>query len=227
MNTITLPGPERMAHRDVSHLDARFLDASGCLRIMPAAAYAAMDPTELFYWASMRGFYGLPTVELIHALRAAVAPGRTIEIGAGNGVLGRALRIPMTDSHVQAGLEYQLIYGLQGQRTVQYGSDVRKLEALAAAQEYRPTAILASWVTQLSKADDEPNSFCAGVDEEALLSLPFLRTYIVLGASGTHDHKRIRRNVPAGWHFSETYLPFLWSRTRDQKTNRIYVWERR
>lgn len=225
--SIAGPGPLKIPHRDVSHLDAQFCDAAGRLRVMPCAAYAAVEPMDLLYWASTRGYYGLPTVELIHALRTAVAPGRTIEIGAGSGTLGRALGIPMTDSYVQAALEYKLLYGMLGQQTAPYGADVRRLEALEAAREYRPTVILASWVTQVCKTDTEAHAFAQGVDEEALLALPFLRTYIVLGTTNVHDHKRIRKQVPAGWRFSEASLPCLWSRVLDQKTNRIYVWERR
>ena len=162
---------------NVTDLDVRLCDESGRLKINPSKTYARIPWDKLRVWTHLKAFYGLPTPELIACLKEIIGPRTAIEIGAGNGCLGRALSIPMTDSHVQADPAIRLYYASMGQPTIEYGNDVEQLDALGAVHKYKPQVVVGSWVTQKSDGT-RPGSFY-GVDEESLLEE--VETYIIFG----------------------------------------------
>jgi hypothetical protein len=205
-------------------LDTRFFDPAGQLRVLPSAAYDDIPHVDLRYWCGQRALYGLPTTELVMWLKTFIAGRTAIEVGSGNGALGRALDIPRTDSHIQDDPEARLHYLLQGQATVLYGRDVEKLEAVEAVRKYNPQVVIGSWVT----AWVDPNKpFRAGagcmygIKEERILDHPSVEAYVVVGHREVHSNKSILAR-PHGI----IQPPWLRSRSRDPAGNAIFVWER-
>ena len=211
-----------LARRDVNYLDELLLDEQGRLRIVPSSVYEGLNWDELRLWMHHRAVYGLPTTELIEYLTGLIGDRTAIEIGAGNGCFGRALDIPMTDSFTQRDPEVAFLYQIQGQPTVDYGSDVEKLEALEAVKKYRPQVVFGSWVTQWSPGPHHPGS-AWGIREDQLLEL--VETYIVFGSIRNHGTKDIcaRPHHVATNDPTSPEVPWMWSRAKDTA---LYIWER-
>lgn len=177
--------------RDVRQLDEQLVRFDGTLRVLPAQELAGVPWQTLRCWCHVRGVYGLPTTELVDYVHDLIGDRTAIEIGAGNGALGRALDIPRTDSRLQEHVLIAKAYAAAGQPTVQYGRDVEKLDALSAAQKYRPAVVVGSWITQRWRPGDGAGSQF-GVDEAALLEQ--VDCYILQGSLTAHnpENKRIR-----------------------------------
>lgn len=213
-----------LQHRDVSRLDAMLLDDKGRLRPVAAASLASVNHEDLRYWCHIHAVYGLPTFELIGWLKDRIAGRSAIEIGSGNGCLGRALGIPMTDSWLQATPEMRAYYALQGQRTITYGEDVERLEALEAVAKHKPQVVIGQWVTEWV----DPNlplppggGSVFGVKEAELLEQ--VETYILVGNSTIHGQKSLIRKHPP----EMLRAPWIWSRSQYPTMNCILMWDRR
>jgi hypothetical protein len=210
--------------RNVSYLDAMLLDKKGQLRPVAAATLAAVNHEDLRYWCHIHAVYGLPTFELIGWLKERIQGRSAIEIGSGNGCLGRALGIPATDSWMQATPEIQALYASQGQQTITYGEDVERLEALEAVARYHPQVVIGQWVTEWIDPNLPPppgGGSVFGVREPELLAQ--VETYILVGNSTIHGQKSLIRKQPpemvrANW---------IWSRSQYPSMNFILVWDRR
>lgn len=141
------------------------------------------------------GRYGIPTVESIAFLRAQIAGRSAIEIGAGAGDWALQLGIPATDSKIQETAAFRVRSA--GSPPVIYGSNVEKLDALAAVEKYQPSVVIGSWVTQLFDPcvhhAGEAQAFEHGIDELALLARPCVETCLVVGNMTVHGKKRARR----------------------------------
>lgn len=208
------------ASYSMGELDQVLLDAEGRMRSVPAAELAAFPLENLRYWAKRRGRYGLPTTELVAWLREQIAGRSAIEVGAGNGDLGRLVGIPMTDSHVQARPDMIELYRRIDETSIHPPGDVQKLSGLTAVKRKRPKVVVASWVTQLWKkgdTEDAIGSFVYGLDEQAMLKL--IDTYIFIGSRRAHADKRILKLPHATYRF-----PWLYSRAFEREDNVIYVW---
>jgi len=213
-----------LRHRDVTYLDALLLDEKGRLRPVAAASLAAVKLDDLQYWCHIHAVYGLPTFELVGWLKDRIGGRSAIEIGAGNGCLGRALGIPATDSWLQATPEMRALYALQGQAVITYGEDVEKLEALEAVAKYKPKVVIGQWVTEWIDPNLPPppgGGSVYGIKEPELLAQ--VETYILVGNSTVHGQKSLIRQRPpemlrASW---------VWSRSQHPSMNCILVWDRR
>lgn len=208
----------------LAELDAECLDANRMLKVMPASFYARWPREDLMLWCVQRGFYCLPTHELVDFLRDLIDCDDALEIGAGNGCLGRAIGIPMTDSYQQEREDVRALYDDLGQGLVHYGPDVEKLTALEAVEKYRPTVVLAAWVTH-RWSRDRPNARgnMHGVDEGRLLGKKSVRRYIFVGNESVHVDQA-PKPILARRH--ETHrLPFLFSRSFAPR-DVVWVWRR-
>lgn len=191
----------------------------GLLRPMPAAFYAQYSQHDLSLWCVTRGIYCLPTTELIEFLGKEIAGKRAIEIGAGNGVIGRALGIPATDSRMQERPEIAEFYASIGQQVVTYGQDVDKLDAAEAIEHYQPEIVIAAWVThQYDENDHHRGGNAFGIDEEAIAKRA---TYIHVGHERVHAQKPVLK-IP-----HETHRIPLWSRSFEADENVIWIWRPR
>lgn len=214
---ITISPPAQAA------LDLGALD-NGMLCVMPTAFYQEFRQVDLSGFCHRHGLYCLPTTELvtkINALILEVSPTRhAIEIGSGNGALGKALGIPCTDSHLQEHPAMQAYYAQIATPRTTYGQHVERLDAEQAVAKYRPEVVVAAWVThKYSKAEHARGGNVYGVDEIAMLGR--IKRYIFVGNFYTHQQKPLL-NFPYTVHESEA----LFSRSLRPHGNGLVVWDR-
>lgn len=165
----------------------------------------------------VHGIYILPTEELINWLKENIS-GSAIEIGAGNGAISRALKIPITDSRLQEQEEIKKIYSAMGQPVIIYPDDVEKLDADEAVKKYNPDTVIGAFITHKYR-DDRPeiggNQY--GVEEESILDA--VKKYINIGNLITHGMKPILK-----MKHEQYFFDWIITRAVDQKMNRIFVW---
>jgi hypothetical protein len=206
----------------VAELDSACLDEQGQLRVMPAEFYARRRREDLALWCVRRGFYCLPTQELIDFLRQQIAGEKAIEIGAGHGAIGKALGIPVTDSRQQERPEIKKLYDDLGQAVVRYSDDIEKLTALEACEKYQPSVVIGAWVTH--RYDPKRHKLGGnvnGIDEQRLIQKDYLWRYIFVGHKKVHEHKPILSS-----RHKTHDLPFLVSRSVEP-LDVIWTWESR
>ncbi|MBO4499190.1 MAG: hypothetical protein J5732_02925 [Bacteroidaceae bacterium] len=128
---------------ELSHM-LRGNDKNGLIRPIPYNEIKNDTPDTLNTVMQAIGLYTFPTQELIDFLRQeidddpAYEPHSAIEICAGTGWIGRALGIPITDSHIQERPDIRDTYIIQGAIPIIYPADVENLDALAAVRKYHP-----------------------------------------------------------------------------------------
>ncbi|HDS4345610.1 TPA: hypothetical protein QH074_004299 [Enterobacter hormaechei subsp. steigerwaltii] len=182
MTVSVLPDAPIITHPDL-------FDEAGTLQPMPARFWSTMPREDRQRFGHHHALYSFPTVELIERLTA-ILPAATLEIGAGNGGYCKALGIRGTDSYQQIEPQMKAYYDLHGQPVISYGAHVEKLDAKTAIKKYRPSCVLAAWVTH--KWDPRrPNigGNMWGVDEHWILD--HVDTYAFIGNSNVHAPKPI------------------------------------
>lgn len=207
-----------LENEDVSYLD-KILLKDGLLKVVDSSVYESLPLNHIRLFSHKKGFYCLPTTELVSWLRENFDLTYTIKIGAGHGTLARSLNIPATDSRLQEESEIKLLYQFMGQPVASYPDDIIKLDAVEAIKRYKPSTVIGCWVTQLYKEKDkhlEGNMF--GVDEDWLLNN--VKRYIFIGHKEIHNKKKILMKPHKEYQF-----PWLYSRSQTQNNNVIYVWE--
>ena len=213
-----LSGISILNDQDVSALEQKFL-VNGDLRVPSASEYKLFSQEQISIFCVKNAFYGLPTEELIQWIKQQIGNKTAIEIGAGNGALGRALSIPMSDSFLQDQPEVRAYYESLKQPTIRYGKDVEKLDYKEAIQKYRPEIVIGNWVTQLWRDhSDDGNASMHGLDEDWILkNVP---CYIHVGNIKTHGRKRILKTSHQQYKFD-----WLISRSTAADECVIYVWD--
>jgi len=196
--------------------------SDGRLKVLPADTYKQFPHEHIIQFAHDHGIYGFPTSELLEFIAEELGASRrnAIEIGAGNGVLSDALAITGTDSMMQSDPRVATYYNLFGQPQVTYGPNVKQLDGNSAVEFYKPSAVVAQWVTHLYNPQEhwrEGNMY--GVDEARIVKK--VRKYIFVGNDAPHGKKPIlsmpHREIRADW---------IVSRAFDPKLNVIWIWEK-
>lgn len=206
-----------MNKEDVSYLDQILLE-DGLLKVVDSSVYDSLPLNHIKLFAHNKGYYCLPTTELVNWLRDNFDLTNAIEIGAGHGALARCLKIPATDSKLQEKPGIKFMYELMKQPIMDYPKDVIKLDATEAIKRYKPKIVIGCWITHLYKEEDshlEGNMF--GIDEEWLLDN--VEKYIIIGNKAIHNKKKILNRPHKRYQF-----PWLYSRSQNQGHNIIYVW---
>lgn len=205
------------AGSDIGPVDKLMVRPDGLLNVVPSWKLKEFPLPILQLWGVRRGVYQFPTEELLEWLSTQIAGRKAIEICAGNGVLGRELGIPATDSYMQAGPAVAAYYMSLGQHPITPPLDVERFDANKAVDHYQPDVVIGSWVTQLWREGDVEGSV-GGVDETAIIGVA---DYIHIGNAGPHGHKRIRNKTYTRYRFD-----WLVSKAREPSLNIIDVWER-
>ena len=203
---------------DVTYLDELFHYPD----IIPVSAsiLKTISQQHLSLWCLSHGIYQVPTIELIQFLRSEIGePAKAMEIGAGNGCIGRALGIRMTDSYQQKKETMKAVYSEAGQPPVTYGRDVTKADAEDAVRWFKPKVVLGCWVTQKWLAGVTPDGNQWGIDEVKLMNAPWVAKYIVTGNQGTHGAKRLFNYFRPVIHTPD----WLYSRSLNKHLNSIYI----
>jgi hypothetical protein len=211
MNMHVLP------NRDVSYLNPILRDEDGFLRVVLAETLHAIDHVDLMIWGHKNGVYQFPTTELIDWLAKQIDGVSAIEIGAGLGAIGRALKIPITDSHQQDTPEMRAHYAAIMQPTIAYPKDVQRMDAAEAIRRYNPHTVIGAWVTEKWRAGKDYGNK-DGIDWDWVLGR--VRRVILIGNEKVHGPSRVMARP-----HQELEFPWIVSRARAPEFNRIYIWE--
>ncbi len=203
--------------RDISALEELTGATTGLIHPIPAKEVAKFDFLTLRLFLHKWALYTFPTTELIDYLADRIAGKSAIEIGAGLGVIGRALGVPLTDNKMQEWPEIRITYEMMGQPTIKYPPDIIELDAIAAVEQYKPDIVIGSYITH--KWDDYTQSGnWWGVDTLKLVEM--VPEYLMVGNLHTH------RNDPAMRCVNRIERhDFLFTRG-GQKTSAIFCWKR-
>jgi hypothetical protein len=212
-----------LQEKPVSHLDNLLLE-NNKLKLLSSAELSKIPELELRLWCHQKGVYGLPTLELLEAIKPHLVENKSIEVGGGNGVFGRLLGIPSTDSMIQNSPEMRVYYAMLQQPIVAYGDDVLNYEASAAIEHFKPDVVFGSWVTQyVSPLAPEPppggGSF-HGLREQEFVS--HIKKYIVYGNEAVHGLKEIFRDPKL--HVEKIFdREHFFSRASKPELNCLYI----
>lgn len=188
------------------------------MRILPASEWEKFSWMEIRTLMHFSATYVLPTSELINELKTLIGDHSAIEIGAGNGWIGRALGIPLTDSFQQRDdPETVLMYTLMRQPLIQYPDDIIKMEAIEAVEHFHPHTVLGAYITHKWEYGMS-NGNMHGVDFKALLQK--VKRLILVGNLETHAD-----NPLMCYKHQEIQLSGLITRSEDSSSNRIFVWD--
>lgn len=193
------------------------VDEAGQIRVLDAAFWQQFSQAEIAAFCVHHGIYSVPTTELLTWLCGQVGGRKTIEIGAGNGVMAQALGVTATDNWMQAWPDIKAHYVSIRQAPVKYGHHVEKLDAMVAIKKHKPKVVLAAWVTHKwnpRSPEREGNQW--GVEEEKVVKAA---TYIHIGNRHVHRNKPVL-DLP----HAELEAPWLISRAMNGSPNFIGIW---
>jgi hypothetical protein len=186
--------------------------------------FAHISPDRLKVWCHKTARYVVPTFELVSCLRHHIGGRSAIEIGSGNSDLGWLMGIPETDSYVQQSPELLAWYRARGQVPTNPRPEVDRLDAMSAIAKYRPQVVVAAWFTRKFEVgkdvEGKAEASIFGEREEKILEQ--VETYIHVGNRRVHSQKTLLKK-----RHEEIELPGHFSRTDDQRTNVIWIWNRR
>ena len=206
--------------QDLTGIESLLIAADGSLNVVPAETFKHFTQDQISLFCVKYGFYCLPTIELIKFIKALIDGKKAIEIGAGNGSVGRALGIPMTDNFQQTIPKYKQYYDMANQATVPYGPDVKPMDAITAVRRLKPKVVLGCWVThQYDPRFQERGGNEVGIKEEWILKN--CQRYILVGNEHVHRDKPIldmeHTTFKGDWIISRSFSP---------EKNMIKVWNK-
>lgn len=199
---------------DIEELESISIQ-NGLLVPMPFHFYTKFTSNQIAFFCWKYGIYVVPTTELIEYLQTQII-GKAIEIGCGNGAIGRALNIPITDSKLQENNAIQAMYKAMNQPTITYPKDVIQLDALSAIKEYKPQTVIGAFITHKYSPKIKSGNMYGVVEGKILQQVD---KYIHIGNLNTHKDKPILKHK-----HEQLYFDWLITRSQDQSKNRIYVW---
>lgn len=215
-----------LPNADITYLEEEIFDANGLLKPMPYKFYSYIPNDHLALCGHKHGIYLFPTIELVELIADQIGSRKAIEIGAGNGCLGRALGIPMTDSHLQARAGIKDLYEAMGQPVIKYPTDVIKMSAEEALEHYKPECVVAAWVTQKwHKGKTEGCMY--GVDEWDIINK--VDKYILVGNFSVHIGKRVMKRHGLSIALAlnkESKEPVIYSRSIHRELDAVWFWEK-
>lgn len=186
---------------------------------VPASELKPFDQEYISVFCHKHALYQLPTTELIDFIKNEI-DGFAIEIGAGNGCIGRSLGIKMTDNFLQQRAIMKDYYESLGQPTINYGDDVEKIGAIKSIKTYRPNTVIGCWITPKIKERMMTVSDFHGIDENEIFPNG-VKKYIHVGNENIHSDKPLLKRVA----YKEYKFPWLISRSMSREKNVIYIFQ--
>jgi hypothetical protein len=216
----SLINPSKPVPKLVEELDRIFMEDS----LVVPVGYEEVQKiprNDLRVYCNIRGIYTIVTTELVEWLKGQIDEN-TIEIGSGNGTLGRALGIPTTDNRLQEDSMIAMQYLMMGQRPIQYPNDIEKLDGIEAIKKYKPSMVIGSWIThkwRVSEPELEGNAWAP--DEEEIMSL--VDTYMMIGNMRVHANNRLLDKRKYKVHAESP--PYLVSRAENPEADMILTFQ--
>lgn len=187
------------------------------MRILPYSEWMKFSRDEIRMLLHQTATYVAPTEELIDYLDNLIGQEKTIEVGAGNGFIGRELNIPMTDSHQQQDPKVKAYYEFMKQPVIKYPADVMKMDAATAVRRFKPHTVIGCYITHKWREDTQDGND-KGIDMYDTFN--HCQRLVMVGNLYTH-----RNNPLMQVHHQEIELPGLLTRSVDDSTNRIFIWQ--
>ena len=203
-----------LQNTDLRPLEKLLLDENGLLVPAPFNDINKFSQNDISAFCVKHAIYQLPTIELIEFLKPYTKKYKTIEIGAGNGSIGRALNIPITDNKLQERTDIKLQYLALGQPTINYPKDIIKAGGNHAIKTLKPECVIAAWVTDIYTNNNYPF-----INESEIVKS--VKCYIHIGNEKTHGQKR----VLSMFNYKSIKAPWLISRSMSRQENIIYIFE--
>lgn len=172
-----------LSKEDISELEELTGAATGMIHPIPSKEVEKFSFSVLWLFFHKYGLYTLPTVELIDYLAEIIAGRKAIEIGAGLGVIGRSLGIPVIDNKMQEWPQVKAQYEWMQQPTIQYPADIIEMDAHDAVKHYKPEIVIGSYIThKWLPGMSSSNQY--GVDNLAIARK--VDAYYMIGSLTTH-----------------------------------------
>lgn len=187
---------------------------TGLLNLVSYNVLNKFDQNTISYFCYKHAIYQLPTIELIDFLKNEIGTFKSIEIGCGNGSIGRNLNIPITDNKLQERPDIRLYYIAINQPVISYPIDVEKIDAIDAIIKYKPEIVIGSWITDINNTGNTD-----AIDESKIINSN-IKKYIHIGNETTHSNKKILN----GKH-KKIKFDWLLSRSLYKDNNIIYIFE--
>lgn len=169
-----------------------------------------------FAWS--KGMYFLPTRETLDVIETYFV-GKTVEVGAGNGMVSSYLGITGTDNKMQLWPEIAKFYRETQQPVVRYGSNVQEMDAHETLERYMPDTVIGCWVTQkYDEARREAGGNMYGIDFSEVFAK--VKRFIFVGNRIVHRAHPIFQ-VPT----TEIKVP-CFSRATSPQDNVVLLYER-
>lgn len=203
-------------NHDVTHLNSVLLDNNGFCRVLPANEINSIDRNSFRLWCGQNAVYLYPTLELVEYLTDFIAGRSAIEVGAGNGHLGNALGIQMTDSGMQTRPEIIAQYQMMGQACTCPPANVDIVDAVDAVNKYQPQVVIASWLTHKWEPGMSTGNMY-GPDERLIID--GVENYVHIGNDAIHWEKPV-------WSMphNKAYHPWVVSRAGAKELDHVAVW---
>lgn len=203
---------------DISALEALLLGPDGLMRPVPYADLQKFSQNQISLFCWGRGIYQIVTTELVDFVRNEIEDFHAIEIGAGNGCLGRALGIPLTDNRMQELPEVKAWYKRLGQPVMEYPADIVKMDAIRAIKATGADCAVGAWVTQKYKPGMKDGNFM-GVDGAILAAR--LKRYVFIGNEERHMSQEVLRYCQPKIYKAD----WLISRSLHRQKNMIWIFD--
>lgn len=201
---------------DITYLnDMLVLD--GKIQVYPFSFWQGVPENDKKMFMCQNACYIIPTTELIEFILSEIS-GSSIEIGSGNGYLGRTMGIPITDRKLQEQKEMKDYYASLNTPTIHYPSDVEELSAYQAIKKYNPENVIGCFITE-KYIQGKKNGSVYGVEEHKHI-LPNAN-YISIGNWAVHGEKEIYKKKYKYKSFQN--LPFLITRAVEQSKNFVTI----
>lgn len=175
---------------------------------------------QISLFCHKHALYQFPTTELIDFIKSEIGTNSAIEIGAGNGCIGRSVGIHMTDNKMQTWDDIKKVYSVTGQPVITYGNDVEEIPALDAIERYRPKVVVACWVTHKWK-DKMSTGNMYGVEEEKIFDYGVEKYIHVGNMNDTTGH--LYKTILETREPKRLRFPWLVSRSMKRELNTIYI----
>lgn len=180
--------------QDISDIEQEAL-TDGRLNVLPHAFWSQFTPDQIRFFCWKNGCYSIPTVELVNWLNERIAGKKTIEIGAGNGVLAKALDIGAVDNYQQQMAKYKLFYLNTNQPIIRYGKNVAKIGANEAVEYEKPEVVIGSWITE--RYDPAYHRYGGNeIGPRQLEIIDQVDTYYLIGNTDIHHNPKLMNLKP-------------------------------
>jgi len=204
------------ADLDISPLENMVIK-DGLFIPVPYSEVKKFSQQHISLFCHKHALYQFPTTELIDYLKEETASGLTIEVGSGNGCIGRSLGIKMTDNFQQTWPDVVNYYKTFKQPLISYGKDVEEINGNDAVKKYTPKNVIACWVTQPWDYKRMSGNYW-GIDENKMF-VDGIEKYIHVGNENTHSTKEILSLRK----YKSYKFDWLLSRSLSKEANIIYI----